>query len=116
MPVRVLRSPLAWLVAWTVLVWATRIDNVVGDDELSAVDAAWRVGVAALFLVGAAALVATRRALGPFVLWTCGYWLVRGTQIIAADHDLGFTVVHTVLMVVSISLAGGAWAWVRRAA
>ena len=59
-------------------------------------------------------LFATRRVLGAFALWTGGYWLVRGTQIILADHSLGFTLVHTVLMVVSIGLAG--WAWVRRPA
>ena len=41
-----------------------------------------------------------------------GFWFVRGVGIIADDHTLGFTVVHTVLMVVSIGLAG--WAWVVR--
>jgi hypothetical protein len=41
-----------------------------------------------------------------------GYWLVRGTGILVADHDVGFKVVHTVLMVISIVLA--MWAWRRR--
>lgn len=110
---RLLRSPITWLVAWTVLVWVTRIDNVVGDDELSTRGATWRIGVAVLFLVGAAAvLVSRQRVLTAFASWTCGYWLVRGTQILLADHSLGFKVVHTVLMVVSIGLAG--WAWVVR--
>jgi len=34
---------------------------------------------------------------------------VRDIRIVAADHDLGFTLVHVVLGVVSIILA--AWAW-----
>ena len=118
---RLVRSPIAWLVAWTLFVWVTRTRNILGDDELSTAAAAWRLAVSVLFVALAAGVVVARRtgqpdpgaALAVFVVWTIGYWLVRGVQIIAADHDLGFTAVHTVLMVVSIALA--AWAWSERA-
>jgi hypothetical protein len=39
------------------------------------------------------------------IIWTVGFWLVRGIGIMVDDHTLGFTVVHTVLMVISIGLA-----------
>jgi len=115
------RVPVLTLVGWTLFVWATRVRNIIGDDELVGGARAWRLSVAVLFVVFAVALLAVRRlwpvrsivVLGPFVVFTIGYWLVRGTGIILEDHDLGFTIVHTILMVVSIGLA--MWAWRRRA-
>ncbi len=110
---------LLWLtVAWTAVVWVGRIRNVVGDDELTAGARTWRLIVAIAFLV-LAALVATlplglwdRRPLGSnrlvavFCLWTIVFWTVRGGGLLFEDHDAGFKVVHTVLALVSIGLAG----------
>ena len=110
---------LLWLtVAWTAVVWVGRIRNVVGDDELTAGARTWRLIVAIVFLV-LAALVATlplglwhRRPLGStrlvavFCLWTIVFWTVRGGGMLFGDHDVGFKVVHTVLALASIGLAG----------
>lgn len=110
---------LLWLaVAWTAVVWVGRIRNVVGDDDLTTGLRTWRILVALIFLV-LAALVATvplglwhRRPLGStrlvavFCLWTIVFWTVRGGGMVFGDHALGFKVVHTVLALVSIGLAG----------
>ena len=100
------------------MVWVGRIRNVVGDDELTAGARTWRLVVAIVFLV-LAALVATlplglwhRRPLGStrlvavFCLWTIVFWTVRGGGLLFGDHDVGFKVVHTVLALASIGLAG----------
>jgi hypothetical protein len=98
------------LVGWTLLIWLSRIRNIWADEALSTGGQLARTGVAVLFVV-LAAVAALRPALVPvFALWTAGYWAVRGVQIILNDHGLGFTVVHTVLALVSIGLA----AWVLR--
>ena len=110
---------LLWLtVAWTAVVWVGRIRNVVGDDELTAGARTWRLIVAVAFLV-LAALLATlplglwhRRPLGStrlvagFCLWTIVFWTVRGGGMLFGDHDVGFKVVHTILALASIVLAG----------
>ena len=110
---------LLWLtVAWTAVVWVGRIRNVVGDDELTAGVRAWRLIVAIAFLV-LAGLLATlplglwhRRPLGStrlvavFCLWTIVFWTVRGGGMLFGDHDVGFKVVHTILALASIALAG----------
>jgi hypothetical protein len=114
------RLPVGIFLVWTFVVWVGRIRNIVADDELSAGGRIWRLGAAFVFLVLAAAVPLARRAggsrsnvvLGVLVAWTVGWWLVRGIGIVLDDHDLGFTVVHTVLMIVSILLA--MWAWRRR--
>lgn len=114
------RVPLLIFLAWTVLVWTSRVRNVLADDDLSTGGTVWRLGAAVLFVVLAGAVVVTRRAaparaaavLGTLVVWTVGWWTVRGIGIIVDDHELGFTVIHTLLMAVSIGLA--MWAWARR--
>ena len=109
------------LVAWTLLVWIGRIRNVLADDELSGGGRAWRLGAALLFvLLASAVFVARRRSsaqaaglLAGLVVWTIGWWSVRGIGILLdGSHDAGFKVVHTVLMIVSIAVA--VWAWARR--
>ena len=100
------------------MVWVGRIRNVVGDDELTAGVRIWRLVVAVAFLV-LAALLATlplglwhRRPLGStrlvavFCLWTIVFWTVRGGGMLFGDHDVGFKVVHTILALASIALAG----------
>lgn len=110
---------------WTVVVWVGRIRNIAGDDDLSTGGRAWRLGAAVLFVVLALAVVGARRLggsansplantlLGALVALTVGWWGVRGVGILLdVDHDIGFKVVHTVLMIGSIALA--VWAWGRR--
>ncbi len=107
---------------WSLLVWGSRIRNIVADDELSTSGQVGRTLLALSFVLGGAATVvllarARRRrfsrgetaVLAAFVVWTVGVWLVRGSQIAAGDHSVGFVVVHTVLAVVSIGLAVVAW-------
>lgn len=109
------------LLAWTLLVWVSRIRNVLADDDLTSGGRAWRLGAAALFVVLALLVLVARRRdgsratalLGVLVAWTVGWWTVRGLGIlIDGDHDVGFKIIHTVLMIVSIGLA--MWAWRRR--
>lgn len=114
------RLPVVAFLVWTVVVWASRIRNVLADDDLTGGGRAWRLAAAIAFVVlGVATAVEWRRGsrfvavLAVLVLWTVSWWSVRGVGIIVDDHDLGFTVVHTVLMVISIGLA--MWAWARRA-
>lgn len=109
----------AVLGAWHLLVWATRVRNVLADASLSGGDKAGQAGVAALFVLGGVALVAlaaTDRArsqpLVVRVLAVAGaaYWLVRTPFIATNDHPAGFIAVHVVLALVTAALS--AWAFV----
>jgi hypothetical protein len=101
------------LVAWTFLVWTTRISNIWGDDDLSSGEKWGRTGLALSFTVLAVAVAVAlwRRAawLRPAVLalaaWTTAVWVVRALGIATGDHDAAFIVVHLVLAVVSIALS-----------
>jgi hypothetical protein len=118
------RRPFALaLVAWTFLVWTTRIANIWRDEALAMGEKLGRTGLALSFTVlavvavvgvwrvsGRASLVAVAALAG----WTTGVWVVRGTGIVLADHDAAFTAVHAVLAVVSIVLAALAWREARR--
>jgi len=108
-----LRLPVVF-VAWTLLVWATRIDNIVGADDLSGWGRAARLALAGSFLVlGVAATVGIGRAgarwlvplLRVLAAWTIAVWGVRAIQIGLGDHAVGFVIVHTALAVISIGLA-----------
>ena len=103
---------------WTLLVWGTRIDNILGQDDLTSGGRASRLALALSFTLLGAGLLAVawrfrRRPLtGPAVLliavgaaWTTGVWVVRGVAIAAGDHAGAFIAVHSVLAVVSIALA-----------
>jgi hypothetical protein len=114
------RVPAFALAGWTLFVWATRIRNALGDDELSTGGKVWAVGVATAFTVGGlAVLVAALRrshlttAVRVLAAVTVVYWPVRVVQIALADHGAAFVVVHTLLGVVSVGLA--LWAWSRSA-
>lgn len=115
---------IAPLVIWTLLLWSSRIRNVLADDDLTAFGTTWRVGAAVVFLV-LGLLVASwlwRGRPGALVLgvmagWTVVYWLIRGTGILLdSNHDAGFKAIHTVLMAVSLALVIVAATGVRRAA
>lgn len=107
-PRRIPSRPITALVVWTVLLWLSRLRNVVRDDDLGAGGTTWRVVVVVVF-VGSALFAASGRFVTWLVVWTVGFWVVRGGGILIDDHDLAFTVVHTALMVVSIALA--MWVW-----
>ena len=108
-------------VAWTLLVWGTRIDNIVGDADLDAAGRAARLALAGSFVVLAVAAGAglwrARRTptawLAPLLrllaAWTVGVWAVRTVQIAVGGHDAAFVLVHLGLAVVSIVLAVMTW-------
>lgn len=117
------RLALPILAGWTVLLWASRIRNILADEDLSTGGRFWRIVIAAGFIaLGGFALWAWRqrgdrpeRAIWSATLlcgWTIVFWLARGGGIIIDDHSLGFTLIHSALMVASIALA--VWAWPRR--
>ena len=106
------------LVGWTLFVWTTRILNIWGDADLDTGEKLGRTGLAFSFTLLAVAVIfalwrgsarARLVAVGALAGWTVAVWVVRDIRIVAADHDLGFTLVHVVLGVVSIILAGLAW-------
>jgi hypothetical protein len=123
------RHPVALaLVAWTFLVWTTRLANIWRDPDLDTGDRWGSTALALSFMALAAAVAGAliggrRRRAGRAVLvtvgvlagWTTAVWVVRGVGIVAADHELGFEVVHGALAVVSVGLAAAAWreAWRR---
>lgn len=117
--------------AWSVLVWGGRIRNVVEADDLTGPGRAWRLALAAVFVLGGLVLGgalwsarrqvvvsvdaagrrivrvpdALRQLVAGLGLWTTAVWLLRGSAILVGDWDTGFKVVHTVLAVGSIALA-----------
>ena len=106
------------LVLWTLFVWASRIRNIWIDDDLSTGGQVLRTVFAIVFLTFAIAMAyrlyirhggeltpGDSRILALFVVWTVGFWLIRGIGIIVDDHPTGFTIVHTVLMLISIGIA-----------
>jgi hypothetical protein len=111
------RSWVIALVAWTGVVWTTRIGNIWGDDGLTDGEKWGRTGLALSFtvLAIAVALALVRRAAwlrpaaGALAGWTTVVWVVRAAGIATGDHDAAFVAVHLVLAVVSIALAVLAW-------
>ena len=103
--------------------WTTRIANIWRDADLDTGERWGRTLLALSFtLLAIAVAVALGRRLGQATVvavvalsaWTIAVWVVRGIGILAADHDLGFKAVHTLLAVVSIVLAVLAWRETRR--
>jgi len=98
-----------WALAlWTVLVWGTRISNILSDDG-----GAGALAVAgALTALGAATIASllTRRlswAVPALAVATVVVWAVRVPLVLAHDHEAAFVVVHLVLAAVSVGLAVG---------
>lgn len=122
----------AWLTVvgfalWTLVVWATRIDNVASDEELDTAGKVARMALAGSFI--GLAVVSLARAgrgrrqglsprtiyvIGPFAVWTVLVWVVRSAGIVVDDYGAAFKVVHTVLAAVSIGLAIAAVRALRR--
>jgi hypothetical protein len=117
-------SILVAFAAWTLFVWATRIDNIWSDDALTSGGKVARTLLALSFVAvaGAVGAVAARTFRRPPTLvdlrlvqvaaaWTIAVWIVRAGGIAVGDHDLPFIVVHVVLGIVSAALAAGSvWA------
>ena len=100
------------LIGWTVFLWVSRTRNVINNDELTTSGRTIRIAIAVLFIVLAAATAVAVRKRKPqmivgFLTWTVGYWLIRGVGIlIDGDYSVSFRAIHTVLMVVSLTLSG----------
>jgi hypothetical protein len=113
-----LRPPAcAALAGWSLFVWTTRIGNIWNDAEASTGAKVASTALALSFTVLALAVLAAgwRRAepqryaaVVALAAWTTGVWVARMTTIATGDREVGFKVVHGVLAVVSIALAG--WA------
>src|SRR5690606_32427973 len=95
------RIPALVLAGWTLFVWATRIRNALGDDDLGGGELAIALltSIAFTALALAAAVAAWRRrhltlAVRVLAVVNIVYWPVRVVQIALADHDLGFVLVH----------------------
>jgi cobalamin synthase len=101
------------LVAWTLLVWTTRIGNIWGDDGLTSGEKWGRTGLALSFTVLALTVAhavwhrSAWRSIAVKALagWTIGVWAVRSVGIATGDHSGAFVAVHLVLAVVSIALS-----------
>lgn len=97
-----LRLPSVQLALWTFFVWGVRIKNA--DGSVGAI-------ALSLLLIGLGALVLLTRSNGFVVVLLAGttilVWLVRIVDIVAfSDHGAGFKVVHAILGLVSLALAG----------
>jgi hypothetical protein len=112
--------------SWTLLVWATRIDNIWADAELTTTGKVGRTLLAASFVASAVALGwvlrvcwrhrpgrRVRTVVGVVAAWTTAVWVVRAVGIASADHSGAFVAVHLALAVVSIGLGAGSWLAVR---
>ena len=106
------------LVAWTFVVWGSRLRNIIDDAELDGTERISALAVATVFLalgVGVAAATVLRPARRkPLViaLAIVGIvrWSIRGPIILVEDDwSAAFKLVHTVLWVVTVGL--GLWAW-----
>jgi cobalamin synthase len=101
------------LVAWTLLVWTTRIGNIWRDHALTHAEKWGRTGLALSF-TALAALVAVSLwkrldwqsiAVKGLAGWTIGVWITRSVGIATGDHPGAFIAVHLVLAVISIALS-----------
>jgi hypothetical protein len=108
----------AALGAWTVFEWATRIRNAAAEADVDALVKAANVGVATGFTAMGVGLLAyawrnrrtglpagAPRVLGIVAFVITAWWSVRTLLVWIHEHDTPFKVVHTVLAVISITLA-----------
>jgi hypothetical protein len=115
-----------WVIAlalWSLLVWGTRIDNILADVALTTAGQVSRVALALSFVVPALIVLllwwrrpgARRASYLALVLagWTAIVWIIRGFGIAIGDHEAAFIVVHLVLAVASIAIAAVVWRSVR---
>jgi hypothetical protein len=109
--------PVATFAGWTVLVWATRVRNVLGDDDLGGGARLPGLALSLSFLLLAGAVLVglpgrplvVRPPTTALAAWTGAVWVVRGVDIASGGHRAGFVAVHLALGALSVGLAG--WAW-----
>lgn len=93
------------LPAWTLLVWATRIRIILGQDgSRTAV-----IVPVLLTVLAVATFVDRRRWLPRLVIATVAVWAVRLPLVLVHDHSVGFKLVHAALAIVSLALSWTAW-------
>jgi hypothetical protein len=100
------------LVAWTFAVWVSRSRNVLTNDDLTAVGLSARLAVVGVFIalalivfIGAVRGVDIKRSLGLLSIWSVGYWIIRGGDILLdSQWSLGFKTVHAALMLGTFAL------------
>jgi hypothetical protein len=100
------------LAVWTLILWASRIKNILQNSDLTYTAVVVRVLVALIFLL--LALLTVRSSLRKkenqvwlvaLCLWSLVYWPVRGGLIlIDSQYSYGFKAVHTTLMIVTLGL------------
>jgi len=89
------------LAAWTLLVWTTRIRNILSDG--GGADAL--LVPLALTALAVWAVVDRRRGVPVLAAATVAVWAVRVPFLLLRDHSAAFVAVHLVLAVVSVALA-----------
>jgi hypothetical protein len=106
--------------AWTVVVWATRIRNILGDDAMERPEKVGRVGLSLTFAtLGIAVAASLWRQVHPAVYalvvglagWTTGVWaLMSGSIFVDPTHSGAFKAIHFGLAAFSV-LLGAAAVW-----
>lgn len=99
---------MSWIRSWagalavlTLLVWGVRIRNAAGELGPTVLSVTF-VALAVAVLLTKGGRSATLALAG----WTTAVWVVRLVDIaLFSDHEAAFVVVHSVLAVVSVSLA-----------
>jgi hypothetical protein len=116
-PTRFRHWSLAALGGWTLLVWLTRLRNLLSGDE-----SAWWWLPAVGFLAGGGLCLwawwrggdALATPVRLFAVVGSAYWIVRSVGVVAAGHSAGFVVVHLALAAVTVALSLAVLARLRR--
>lgn len=103
---------------WTVVIWGSRLRNILNDDELTGGALALALSIAVGFVALGLGLLASlvfepswrRLLLGILVVGGIVRWTVRGPLIlISSEWEVSFKVVHTILWLVTVALSVAAW-------
>ncbi len=129
---RTARAILLAFIVWTAFVWTSRISNTLRSTTESTGGKVFSTVLSVLMLVLAASVLvalargwrspmsaASIRSLRVAAIATVVVWLVRVPQIVFLDddptHGAPFKIVHSVLGLISITLAAGVWMVARQA-
>lgn len=109
-------------VLWTAFVWVNRISNTLRSTTESTGAKTFSTVLSAVLLALAIAVVVVLvrswstgvdasggRVLAVAAAVNVLVWLVRVPQILIADHEVGFKVVHVMLGLISVVLAAFVW-------